>query len=78
MSQVNVNKHWVVPRYFHFLFRLIIQGDKNYICEHDLFCFVQELEGMAPTNKDKRNKFKERLDSNDSIKDDCLDANLVK
>lgn len=25
-------------------------GDKSYICEHDLFVFLQELEGVATNN----------------------------
>lgn len=54
MSHCQVNKNLMVPRYFNFMFRLLIQGDKNYICEHDLFVFIQELEGMAPSSKDRR------------------------
>ena len=43
-----VVKNWSVPRYFKFYFQLLNQGDKNFICEHDIFVFIQELEGMAP------------------------------
>ena len=40
LAQCNAGKNLVVPRYFRFMFQLIIQGDKNYICEHDLFVFT--------------------------------------
>lgn len=35
-----------------------MQGDKSTICEHDIFVFIQELEGTAPTafNKKVANK----------------------
>ena len=40
MQQVSVTKNWVVPRYFKFYFQLLNQGDKNFICEHDVFVFI--------------------------------------
>jgi len=43
-----VVKNWSVPRYFKLYFQLLNQGEKNYICEHDIFVFIQELEGMSP------------------------------
>ena len=46
---------WLVPRLFKFYFQLLNQGDKNYICEHDIFVMIQELDGGAPAPKSKRN-----------------------
>ena len=56
-QQCSVTKNWVVPRLFKFYFQLISQSiDKSTICEHDLFVFVQELEGTAPNLPSKTGK----------------------
>lgn len=47
LQPCNVVKNWSVPRYFKLYFQLLNQGEKNFICEHDMFVFIQELEGMA-------------------------------
>ena len=38
----------MVPRLYKFYFQLLSGGDRNFICEHDIFIFMQELEGKAP------------------------------
>jgi len=80
LAQCTVAKKWMVPRYFKFLFQLIIQGEKSYICEHDLFVFIQELEGMAPGNKEKARKDKiiGKLDGSNEISASIMDVNLSK
>jgi len=80
LAQCTVAKNWMVPRYFKFLFQLIIQGEKSYICEHDLFVFIQELEGMAPGNKEKARKDKiiGKLDGSNEISASIMDVNLSK
>ena len=75
MQQCTVAKGWVVPRYFKLFFQLLNQGDKSYICEHDLFVFMQELEGVAPsTNANHRG----RTESSGDVEDSILDFDLTK
>lgn len=53
---------------------MINQGEnKSYICEHDLFVFMQELEGVAPTSLNSRPK-QESKDIEESI----LNVDLTK
>ena len=56
IQQCTVAKGWIVPRFFKFFFQLMNYGDKSYICEHDLFVFLQELEGVAPGNLNRVQK----------------------
>ena len=58
MQQCTVTKNWSVPRLYKFYFQLLMQGDKSTICEHDIFCFIQELDGAAPSNGKKVAKSK--------------------
>lgn len=74
MQQCTIIKGWTIPRYFKLYFQLINQGEnKSYICEHDLFVFMQELEGVAPTALNTRPK-QESKDVEDSI----LNMDLAK
>lgn len=73
LAPCTVSKNLVVPRYFKFLFQLIIQGEKSYICEHDLFVFTQELENMAPQKQDKSKVKPSKLDGfHDIIESDLV------
>ena len=53
-----------------------MQGDKTTICEHDIFVFIQELEGTAPTVSNKKvvNKKMQQFDSNKREYDPKLEA----
>ena len=52
LAQVQVKAGFLVPKYFKLYFDLIDHGNKGYVCEHDLFEFMQDLEGL--TNKTKK------------------------
>jgi len=43
LSPCHLEKGCKVPNYLKFLFMLLDQGDKNFVCEHDLFQFMQSL-----------------------------------
>ena len=51
LSQTTVQKGFVVPIYFRLMFNLLDQGNKGYICEHDLFNLIQDLEDSNPESK---------------------------
>lgn len=38
-----VERGLAVPNYLKFLFTLLDQGNKNFVCEHDLFSYMQSL-----------------------------------
>ena len=51
LASCTAQKNWVVPRLYKFYFQLLMSGDKFNLCEHDIFVFIQELEGVAPLEK---------------------------
>lgn len=71
-----MTKNWVIPRYLKLYYQLINSGEKSYICEHDIFVFIQELEGTAPTAKGKKASFVDELKANTD--DTILNADLAK
>ena len=40
MKLCKVTENLAVPRYFKLYYQLLMQGKKNYICEHDVFVFI--------------------------------------
>ena len=89
MMPCQVTKNWTVPRYFKLFFQLLNQGDKSFICEHDIFVFIQELEGVAPSSNKKNDKQSQQIPSggakrsgqqkiDDPLEDIELDANIGK
>lgn len=49
LAQYQVKENFAVPRYFKLYFDLLDHGNKGFVCEHDIFEFTQDLEGL--TNK---------------------------
>ena len=47
LARVQVKPGFLVPRYFKLFFDLLDHGNKGYICEHDLFEFMQDLDGVT-------------------------------
>ena len=43
LSPCHLEKGFKVPNYLRFLFMLLDANDKGYVCEHDLFNFMQSL-----------------------------------
>ena len=51
LAQTPIKPGLVVPKYFKLFFDLLDHGNKGYVCEHDLFEFMQELDGLAKQKK---------------------------
>jgi len=43
MAPCQVEKGFQVPNYMKFLFTLLDNGEKKFICEHDLFVAMQNI-----------------------------------
>ena len=75
-----VKEQFAVPRYFKLYFDLLDHGDKGFVCEHDIFEFTQDLEGI--TNKKQKGQpvpkkmAKLQADENASI-DEFMEQKLL-
>ena len=80
LAQYQVRENFAVPRYFKLYFDLLDHGDKGFVCEHDIFEFTQDLEGL--TNKKQKGltapKRLSKLQADDSASiDELLEQKLL-
>ena len=55
LASYPVKESFAVPRYFKLYFDLLDHGNKGFVCEHDIFEFTQDLEGI--TNKKQKGHY---------------------